>query len=302
MAVAFDTSANGFTRTTVSDGSSNTTITVNVPTNVVNDDLMIAVIHCNNPANPGSITPPSGWTQIASNWGGNGGFLVATWIGWRKAASEPASYAWTFTAAGQDDEGWIFRVTGADTTTPVDVAGTFTSDTVLNPVAPSITTASANALAVWVCGGKNGSNLAADDTSVKPSAATQIVFKKSRTNSAGVGSCIAYELRASTGATGTRTFTGMYPTSAAYSSAFGFAIKEGAPSGLTITSIVPAQIDSGESFTIAGSGFGSTQGLSLVQIGGVTQTPTSWSDSSITCTATRGSQSMGNATLTIYKM
>lgn len=74
------------------------------------------------------------------------------------------------------------------------------------------------------------------------------------------------------------------------------------PSGLTITSIVPAQIDDGESFTIAGSGFGATQGLSLVQIGGVTQTPTSWSDSSITCTATRGSQSMGNATLTIYKM
>lgn len=73
-------------------------------------------------------------------------------------------------------------------------------------------------------------------------------------------------------------------------------------SGLTITSITPSQIDSGESFTITGAGFGSTQGLSLVQIGGVTQTPTSWSDSSITCTATRGSQSMGNATLTIYKM
>lgn len=71
---------------------------------------------------------------------------------------------------------------------------------------------------------------------------------------------------------------------------------------LSITSVTPSQIDSGESFTITGTGFGATQGLSLVQIGGVTQTPTSWSDTSITCTATRGSQSMGNATLTIYKM
>jgi hypothetical protein len=235
MAVAFDTSVNGFTRATVADSSSNTTITVNVPTNVVNDDLMIAVIHCNNPANPGSITPPSGWTQIASNWGGNGDFLVATWIGWRKAASEPASYAWTFTAATQDDQGWIFRVTGADTTSPVDVAGSISGDSILSPVASAITTVSANALAVWVCGGKNGSNLAADDTSVKPSAATQIVFKKSRAFSTAVGSCIAYELRAAAGSTGTRTFTGMYPTTAAYSSALGFAIKEGTASGGTAT-------------------------------------------------------------------
>ena len=97
-----------------------------------------------------------------------------------------------------------------------------------------------------------------------------------------------FEYNVESTATGDHTLTGYF--------------SDVASAGLTITSITPSQIDSGESFTIAGTGFGSTQGLSLVQIGGVTQTPTSWSDSSITCTATRGSQSMGNATLTIYKM
>lgn len=236
MAVAFDTAAGGYTRTTVSDGSSNTTLTINVPANVANGDLMIAVLHCSSILNPNSVTPPGDWTQIASNFGVNGNFALHTWVGWRIAASEPASYQWTIGSAGGDDHGWIFRVTGHDAASPIDVAGSFTSDGVLNPVAPSITTASANALAVWICGGKNGSNLAADDTSVKPTAATQVVYKKSRTNSNGVGSCIAYELRASAGATGTRTFSGLYPSSASYSSAIGFAIKE-AITGLTITSV-----------------------------------------------------------------
>lgn len=237
MPVAFDTSASGFTRATVSDGSSNTTITVSVPANVVNGDLMIAVVHNNTALNPGGITAPSGWTQIASNASVNGNFALHSWIGWRIASSEPGSYQWTIGQTVGDDHAWIFRVTGHDSASPIDVTGAFTSDTVLNPVAPSITTTSANALAVWICGAKNGSNLAADDTSVKPTEATQIVYKKSRTNSNGVGTCVAYELRATAGATGTRTFTGTYPTTSAYSSAIGFAIKEATVSGLTITSV-----------------------------------------------------------------
>ena len=109
---------------------------------------------------------------------------------------------------------------------------------------------------------------------------------------------MAYKLLSSAN-TETITFSGWSGIRAVQGA---IALKVSASGVLTITSITPSQIDSGESFTIAGSGFGATQGLSLVQIGGVTQTPTSWSDSSITCTATRGSQSMGNATLTIYKM
>lgn len=302
MAVAFDTTGSGFTRTTVSDGSTNTTLTINVPANVVNGDLMIAVLHCNAALNPNSLTAPSGWTQIASNFSENGNFAVHSWIGWRIASSEPASYQWTIGSDGRDDHGWIFRVTGHDAVSPIDVTGTFTSNNPLNPVAPSITTASANALAVWICGGKNGSNLAADDTSVKPTEATQVVYKKSRTNSNGVGSCVAYELRASAGATGTRTFTGMYPTTGSVSSAIGFAIKEGTASGLSITSVTPSAFDDGRTgIVIAGSGFGASQGSSTLTIGGQAQTVTAWSDTSITFTSVRGSNSMGTRSLTITK-
>lgn len=302
MAVAFDTSASGFTRTTVSDGSSNTTLTINVPANTVNGDLLIAVLHCNSVVNPNSVTAPSGWTQVASNFSVNGTFALHTWIGWRIASSEPASYGWTIGADTRDDHGWMFRVTGHDAVNPIDVTGTFTSDTVLNPVAPSITTTSANALAVWICGGKNGSNLAADDTSVKPTQATQIVFKKSRTNSNGVGTCVAYEARATAGATGTRTFTGTYPTTSAYSSAIGFAIKEATVSGLTITSVTPSTFDDGTTgIVIAGSGFGATQGSSTLTIGSQAQTVTAWSDTSITFTSARGSNSMGAASLKLTR-
>jgi hypothetical protein len=59
----------------------------------------------------------------------------------------------------------------------------------------------------------------------------------------------------------------------------------------TITSITPATFDSGRSVTLAGSGFGASEGT--VSIGGVSQTVTAWSDSSITFTTSRGSQSMG---------
>lgn len=59
----------------------------------------------------------------------------------------------------------------------------------------------------------------------------------------------------------------------------------------TISSITPATFDSGRSVTLAGSGFGASAGQ--VFIGGVEQSVTVWSNTSITFTTSRGSQSMG---------
>lgn len=229
MAVAFDTSASGYTRTTVSDGSSNATLTVNVPANVVNGDLMIAVIHNNHVANPGSITPPGAFTELANNFSENGNFAMHSWVGYRIASSEPASYDWTIDAGTADDHGWIFRVTGHDGASPIDGTGTiFSGSTAGNASVNSVTTSYSNTVVFWLFGGKNGSNLVADDTAVSPSEAVQILYKKSRTNSAGVGSAFARELRASSGATGSRTFTGIYGGSSGYYATFGFGIREGA--------------------------------------------------------------------------
>ena len=49
----------------------------------------------------------------------------------------------------------------------------------------------------------------------------------------------------------------------------------------TITSLTPASGPIGTSVTIAGAGFGTTQGTSTVTFGGISATPTSWSNTSI---------------------
>lgn len=56
----------------------------------------------------------------------------------------------------------------------------------------------------------------------------------------------------------------------------------GAPGGPTITNVNPSTISSGDSVTITGTNFGASQGSSTVDIGGVTQTVNTWSDTSLT--------------------
>jgi hypothetical protein len=59
----------------------------------------------------------------------------------------------------------------------------------------------------------------------------------------------------------------------------------------SISAITPSSFDSGRSVTLTGSGFGASQGSVLVA--GQAQTVTSWSDTGITFTTVRGSQSLG---------
>lgn len=71
---------------------------------------------------------------------------------------------------------------------------------------------------------------------------------------------------------------------------------------LSITSVSPSNIDSGETVTIVGTGFGASQGASIVKIGNDEQAIQTWGDQEIVFTASRGTQSMGNATLTVVKV
>lgn len=72
--------------------------------------------------------------------------------------------------------------------------------------------------------------------------------------------------------------------------------------GFTITSVTPSTFDDGRTgIVIAGSGFGASQGSSTLTIGGQAQTVTAWSDTSITFTSVRGSNSMGTRSLTITR-
>lgn len=60
---------------------------------------------------------------------------------------------------------------------------------------------------------------------------------------------------------------------------------------MQISTISPSTFDDGKPVTLTGSGFGSSQGQVL--IGGVAQNVNTWSDTSITFTTVRGSQSLG---------
>lgn len=72
------------------------------------------------------------------------------------------------------------------------------------------------------------------------------------------------------------------------------------PSGPSITSLSDNTPTNGQSITITGTGFGATQGSGSVVVGGVTQTVTSWSDTSITITVVRGVNRYGTSlTLTV---
>jgi hypothetical protein len=81
------------------------------------------------------------------------------------------------------------------------------------------------------------------------------------------------------------------------------AIEPASAGGLSITSVTPSSFDDGVSgIVIAGTGFGASQGSSTLTIGGSAQTVANWSDTSITFTSVRGSNSMGAATLTLTKV
>lgn len=111
------------------------------PTGTAENDLLFALIGTRG--DPGSWTLPSGWTQDGFG-GGTEAYMVGAWK--VAGASEGASY--TFTSLNANEfAGGIARISGANTTTPVDVssfgpqiAGTEFLD------APSVTTTQADCL------------------------------------------------------------------------------------------------------------------------------------------------------------
>lgn len=300
MAIAFETFASG---NNTADGN---TVTVNKPTGVATGDVLVAVVgFWHGTATAGTITEsaPSGWVLVGKYpAAGNETLGLAVW---RKTITdgggEPSTYDFGMDSSQAPDgsiAATIARFSGVDNTTPVDVTGTnnYTSSS-LTVTFNGVTTTTANTMLV-MCGANrrtltytfnNGTEI--DDQSGGDTG------DPSNTVSIGMG----YLAQAAAGASGdkTATISGATPRE---NVGFMFALKEAAV-GLSITSVTPSSFDTGKTgVVIAGSGFGSSQGSSTVTIGGVAQTVTAWSDTSITITTSRGSQSMGAATLTVTKV
>lgn len=122
------------------------TITMTVPSGVVNGDVM--VMHISTRA--GQTPDPSGWTLVVN------GFYGATinqscW--WRVASSEPASYSVTLQASAKAS-GVIIALSGADSTAPASAqyAGQANSPSVSCPAPALGSWSSANGIDLYVCG------------------------------------------------------------------------------------------------------------------------------------------------------
>jgi hypothetical protein len=66
-----------------------------------------------------------------------------------------------------------------------------------------------------------------------------------------------------------------------------------------ITSLSSSTVNNGGAITITGTNFGATQGAGSVSLGGVSQAITSWADTSITFTSSRGTLGYGATTVSV---
>lgn len=122
-----------------------TSITVNKPTGVVEDDLMVVFI--NKDFNTPLGSPPSGWTTVEGIVDGDQVHVMQYKVA---GASEPSDYTWTWTG-GADCVGMIIAWTGVDTADPYDVSSQNEGVSVTH-TATGITTTNDTALLVAAYG------------------------------------------------------------------------------------------------------------------------------------------------------
>jgi hypothetical protein len=220
---AFDTAANGYTIAYNTSGSPNTTITGTRPANVVDGELMLAVVGGYNQNNPFVLTAPAGWTPVYSPAFTDGVSTCAMGAWTRVANAASDNFVWTVSADTPDDFIAILRVTGADTSNPLSGTPTESYGSSVSPISPTTQTAHDNALAVFITAATGGS-ITATDTGY-PSGTTGVYARASRADLNAVTHSLAYKAISTVGATGAQTFTNLLSTTGKYWAAASFAIR-----------------------------------------------------------------------------
>lgn len=153
-----------------------------------------------------TITPPSGWTALASIDQGSA-FELEVRLYWKIASgSEPSSYSVQIGGQGGGNNfgyGWIWTYTGHDSTTPIQVTGTQrNTSSSTSALCAGVTTTSTDTtlVCVYVSGNNSVSN-----TWTPPSGMTERLDAGANPTGFVVG--VADVAVASSGATGTKTAT-----------------------------------------------------------------------------------------------
>jgi type II secretory pathway pseudopilin PulG len=212
-------------------------LTINKPTGTVENNVMVASIgfRINSPGQYSTdvgVTAPAGWTLVRRldnlNSSGSGLAIYQKVAG----ASEPASYAWTFSCINVSGgntcvnlgfnaaAGGILTFSGVDTTSPIDAEnGAPTPVATTTPATPSITTTVPNTMLV------SSHTLANSDAWANPptSGMTQ-AFQRTT----GIEMIqVSYAVQASAGATGTKTATDLGPEATDHGNTHILALKPG---------------------------------------------------------------------------
>jgi hypothetical protein len=185
MPVAYRSSAEQYS-------ASANSITCSKPAGTVDGDLMIAHAYCNAPADV--ITPPAGWTVIATK---NTDITGRMTIYYKFASSEGASYIWEFDST-QRCKVSIHAFSGTAQSNPINVSAIGTVAASSNTIiAPTLTTTVANTLAVFIYNADSGLSI----TYTKDASVTQVF------NSGYVVGCVQVctLAMAVAGATGAKT-------------------------------------------------------------------------------------------------
>lgn len=166
--------------------------TINKPTGTADGDVMIATLTYAGTST--TVTPPSGWTQVARTT-----FGTRVLVTYQKvASSEGSSYTFTLSTAA-DGSHAIASFRGCDTTTPVYGLNSGTNTSTVDIVGPTVTTTQNGDWLVMVAGDNNANTLGV------PSGMTMRAETWAATPFCR--SWIGSELITTAGATGTRTAT-----------------------------------------------------------------------------------------------
>lgn len=172
---------------TVAANTGSTTIAVTKPANVVAGDLLIAM----HRATTGAPTNSTGWTEIGSSTVSKLYYKIAD-------GSEASSYTFNASSGFGNNRVVLFRVTGADPTTPI--AGTPShkqTGSSTSPTSDTTTASQGDTLLVCIL----GTSSSATPTATVPSGMTQKI------NDVGFVTNAVAQLVVGSGATGSKTWT-----------------------------------------------------------------------------------------------
>jgi hypothetical protein len=140
----------GSTGTALAYGT-RTNSTLTAPASIANGDLLVNVMHAGNASLTAlAITPPAGWSAIPNDPSTKNApdpYSIAMHVFYKVASGESGNY--TFTHSSGETEGFIYRLTGADTTTPLDVTPTQNNGVGGTTVYPAITPVTDGAFLIY---------------------------------------------------------------------------------------------------------------------------------------------------------